>query len=193
MTISKTGSLGGHTTAGHISSTKGVSNILLRKHSKYSNDVTSLTKTQPVLQTVHLVKRFQRAHMRSQTVYTSSLNFLSRVSCTPPQKQTAKEIQTEGLLSQQLKRYHAAQLVHRRSKLRLPGVSMTRTRRRRSGLVAFVRNSLKRPQTLRGRQQQFLPPANAHTVFKAAYRQIQVTNLNTFHAYEQRADRLPLF
>jgi hypothetical protein len=191
--MSKTSFLGGYKAAARISSAKGMCNVFLRKHHKYSDDVTPLTGIQPVLQTAHLAKRFQRAHMRSQTVYAPSLSFLSRVSQVRPQKQTVKEIQAEKLLSQKLKRYHAAQFVHRRSKLRLPGVSMTRTRRRRSGLVAFVRNSLKRPQTLRGRQQQFLPPVNAHTALKATYRRIQAINPNAFHAYEQREDTLPLF
>jgi len=189
----KTDSLVGYTVTARISSVKGMRNALLRKHHKYSDDATSLTGIQPVPQTAHLAKRFQRAHMRNQNVHTPSLSFLSRASHTRTQKQTVREIQAEGLLSQQLKRYHAAQLVYRRSKLRLPGVSMTRTRRRRSGLVAFVRNSLRRPQTLRGRQQQFLPPVSARTTLKATYRRIQAANPNAFHAYEQREDRLPLF
>lgn len=191
--MSKISSLGGYTAAARISSVKGIRNALLRKHHKYSGDATPRTGIQPVLQAAHLAKRFQRAHMCNQNVYASSLSFLSRASHTRTQKQTVKEIQAEGLLSQQLKRYHAAQLVHRRSKLRLPNVSMTRTRRRRSGLVAFVRNSLKRPQTSRGRQQQFLPPVNARTALKATYRRIQAANPNAFHAYEQREDTLPLF
>jgi len=193
MLMPKTGSLGGYTVAARISSVKGMRNALLRKHQKYSDDATLLTGIQPVPQTAHLAKRFQRAHMCNQNVYAPSLSFLSRASHTRTQKQTVKEIQAEGLLSQQLKRYHAAQLVHRRSKLRLPDVSVTRIRRRKSGLVAFARNSLKRPQTLRGRQQQFLPPVNARTALKAAYRRIQAANPNALHAYEKREDTLPLF
>jgi hypothetical protein len=191
--VSKTDSFGNYAATGRISSAKGVRSALLRKHHKYSDDVTPLIATQPVLQIANLVERFQRAYMRSQTTYTRSLNFLSHVNRIRSQKQTVKEIQAEGLLSQQLKRYRAAQLVHRRPKLRLPGVSMTRTRRRRSGFVAFVRNSLKRPKTLGGRQQQFLPPVNAHTALKATYRRIQITNPNAFHAYEQRDETSPLF
>jgi hypothetical protein len=191
--MSKTSSLGGYTTAARISSVNGMRIALLRKHHKYSGDATPRIGIQPVLQIAHVAKKFQRAHTRNKSVYAPSLSFLSRASHIRTQRQTVKEIQAEGLLSQQLKRYHAAQLVHRRSKLRLPGVSMTRTRRRRSGLVAFVRNSLKRPQTLRGRQQQFLPPVNARTTLKATYRRIQAANPNAFHAYEQREDTLPLF
>jgi hypothetical protein len=191
--MSRTSSLGGYTAAARIFSVEGMRNALLRKHHKYSDDATPLTGIQPLLQTAHLAKRFQRAHMCNQSVYAPSLSFLSRASYIRTQKQTVKEIQAERLLSQQLKRYHAAQLVHRRSKLRLPDVSVTRIRRRKSGLVAFVRNSLKRPQTLRGRQQQFLPPVNARTTLKAAYRRLQAANPNAFHAYEQKEDTLPLF
>lgn len=178
---------------GRISSVKGIRGDLLRKHRKYSDAVISPIGIQPALQIGRLAQRFRGVRMSRQNTYASGVNFLSRITRTHAQKQTVKEIQAEGLLSQQLKRYHAAQLVHRRSKLRLPGVSVTRPRRRKSGLVAFVRNSLKRPQTLRGRQQQFLPPVNAYTALRAAYRQTQVTNPNTFHAYERREETSPLF
>ena len=96
-------------------------------------------------------------------------------------------------MSQEQRRYRAARICHRRPKLRLPNTEMTRRRRRKSGLVAFVRNSLKRPRTLLGHQRLLLPPVISYNA-AVKFRQVGQTSFtNTLTAYETREDALPIF
>jgi len=109
------------------------------------------------------------------------------------QKHTLAEMRGEALLFQKQRRYRAFQITHRRPKLRLPGVKITRFRRRKSGLVAFTHNSLKQPRTLAGQQHQLLPPVSAYG-FAIKYRHLgRGFDAHTLTAYERRHEALPVF
>jgi len=67
-----------------------------------------------------------------------------------------------SLLLMQQRRQKELRFYHKRLRIRLPGTKMTRKRRRKGGLVTFVRNALKRPKTLYGQQNLLLPSATSY-------------------------------
>lgn len=69
---------------------------------------------------------------------------------------------TLNLLQQRL-RYKELRFYRRSPTIRLPNTEITRRRRRKAGRVLFSRNTLKRPQTLRGLRNLLLPPATAYS------------------------------
>lgn len=109
------------------------------------------------------------------------------------QKYTASSLRDEASLSRQQRRYRELQFYRRRLKLRLPNTAITRQRRRKSGLVAFVRNSLKRPKTRAGQQRLLLPPALSLSAASKLPGTGRMISDNTLAAYERHDDAHPIF
>jgi len=147
------------------------------------------------------VNAVQESYLSTRTIYTKrpsapmySFGFLQRSAFQMrTQKSSAAEMLGEALLLQKRRRYRASQIVHRRPKMRLPNVEITRARRRKSGHVTFIANMLKRPKTLVGRQRQLLPPINSYNVVAKAYGRGQAFDVNALRAYEHREETLPIF
>jgi hypothetical protein len=109
------------------------------------------------------------------------------------QKYTMTSLHDETFLSRQQRRYRELQFYHRRPKLRLPNTAMARHRRRKSGLVVFIRNSLKRPKTRVGCQRLFLPPVASLSVASTRLTVGHTVSESTFAAYERHDDAHPVF
>lgn len=104
-----------------------------------------------------------------------------------------RSLRAEAVLAQEQRRYRAAQIRHRRVKMRLPNTTLTRRRRRKSGLVAFVGNALKRPRTLAGRKHVLLPPVNTFNAAATVSGAGHTPTARTVMAYDRREDTLPIF
>jgi len=112
---------------------------------------------------------------------------------TRQQKYNLAGLRSEVILSREQRKYRATSICHRRQRLRLPNTEITRQRRRKSGLVAFVHRSLNRPRTLLGRKHLFLPPV---TTYNASIKLHQIggsAGANTLTAYKTHKDALPIF
>lgn len=89
---------------------------------------------------------------------------------------------------QQHRRYKELRFYHRRPRIRLPGNVVTRARRRKGGFVTFARNSLKRPHTLRGRENLLLPPATTYSGLTSTHTFRKSVALDALSAAEQYED-----
>jgi hypothetical protein len=117
--------------------------------------------------------------------------FLS--NSAPARRARVAELIAHANLLREQRKYAARRILRKQPSLRLPATRVTRVRRRRSGLVAFVRNSLKQPKTLLGIQRQLLPPS---LVYSAVHSQNVVGHTvpsTALRAYEHREDKLPIF
>lgn len=102
-------------------------------------------------------------------------------------------LQAALTVTQQRRRYKELRFYHRRPRIRLPGLSVTRARRRKGGFVTFAQNSLKRPQTLRGQQNLLLPPVGAYAGLVSNYSVKKQTAIHVLTASERRDDAWPQF
>jgi ribosomal protein S4 len=140
-----------------------------------------------------LVKRLPRANTK-QAVQSPRFGFLNKISKTiKNHKYTVRRLRAQAVLHREQRYYRAARIIHRRPQMRLPDTAVTRQRRRKSGLVAFVRNSLKRPKTLLGRKQLFLPPAAPFRSATKVFGFSHAPTRATLRAYTQRDETLPIF
>jgi len=108
-------------------------------------------------------------------------------------KYTATYLDAEAALSRQERHYREIQFYHNRPKMRLPQTRVTRGRRRKAGVVTFVRNSLQPARSLLGQSRSLLPPINAYSRATATHAVGFVTTATSLAAYEPRADLLPIF
>ena len=115
-------------------------------------------------------------------------NFLKKVTKPVGPLQISTTLQSHAILAQQRRRYAELRFYHRRPRTRLPGLAVTRMRRRKGGFVTFTRNSLKRPRTLSGREQLFLPPVNTSSTLSANYNIKKQVGLNALVASQQHED-----
>ena len=135
-----------------------------------------------------------RLHHQKRRPNVSSFGFLGPfVTTAANQNLPYDNIRAIAQLKQQQHRYRELCFYHRRPQLRLPETKMTRSRRRKSGINTFVRNSLKRPRTLLGQQRLLLPPVNAHHVGVKTYRVGYSPRAFALAAYEHRDEVLPIF
>ena len=97
-------------------------------------------------------------------------------------------------LARRGRRYRELRFYRKRPPIRLPKTEVTRRRRRKAGLVTFVRNSLKRPQTLLGRQNLLLPPIAAYAAVTSLYAPGNAPgNQRLFAVADKPEDDWPLF
>jgi hypothetical protein len=108
-------------------------------------------------------------------------------------KYTATDLDAEAALSRQERHYREIQFYHNRPKMRLPQTRVTRGRRRKAGLVTFVRNSLQPARNLIGQSRYLLPPVNAYSRVTAAHAVGFAPTATSLAVYKPRADLLPIF
>jgi len=89
--------------------------------------------------------------------------------------------------------YREVQFYHNRPYLRLPKTAVTRSRKRKAGLVTFIRNSLENARTILGQSRALLPPANAYSRAAVVRHQGFAPDANTLTTYRRRGDLLPIF
>ena len=121
---------------------------------------------------------------------TKSRSFLRRrqnLHNTSQRRMTRVDSFVERVTLQRLRRrYRELRFYHKRPLIRLPNVAGTRRRRRKGGLIVFTRNSLKRPQTLLGRQNLLLPPLNTRSNVVAVTASRTSSSLQTVLAAARR-------
>jgi hypothetical protein len=140
-----------------------------------------------------LVKRLPRINV-SRAAQLSRFNFLSKISkVIKNRRHTARSLRAQAVMHRKQRHYRAARIIHRRPRMRLPDTAVTRQRRRKSGLVAFVRNSLRQPKTLLGRKQLFLPPMAPFRRATKVSGFSHILTKATLRAYTQRDETLPIF
>lgn len=120
--------------------------------------------------------------------------FLSKaLRALPEPRYTAASLQAEAALSRQDRHYREVQFYHNRPKLRLPQTPVTRSRRRKAGLVTFARNSLQPARSPLGQSLVFLPPVNAYSRATAKRAVGFASTATSLAAYENRNELSPIF
>lgn len=152
------------------------------------------SKVTAVPTTLAALERLPRARTQEYKVHSTRLGFLTApVEKSINRSFVADSIRSAAELRQQQRRYRELRLYHQRPKLRLPGTRMTRSRRRKSGLNTFLRNSLKRPRTLLGQQSLLFPPVRALSSGTKTQLTGYTPRANALLAYEHRDEALPIF
>lgn len=119
------------------------------------------------------------------------LNKTPGVLATP--KYAATYLKAEAALNRQDRRYRELQFYHNRPRMRLPQTRVTRGRRRKAGLVTFVRNSLQQATSLLGKSRTLLPPVNVYSRVTAKHAVGFAPTATSLAAYERRDGLLPVF
>lgn len=108
-------------------------------------------------------------------------------------KYTTARLSADAALTREDRRYRELQFYHNRPKMRLPQTRVTRKRRRKAGLVTFIRNSLQQPRSLLVQSRTLLPPARAYSHVTAKRAVGFAPTAASLAAYEKRDDLLPVF
>jgi len=115
-------------------------------------------------------------------------NFLKKVIKQTPNAQARETLNSRSTLLRHQRRYQELRFYHHRPRTRLPGLAVSRSRRRKGGLVTFARNTLKRPRTLSGWENLLLPPVDANATFNANYSVKKQMGLGVLSASQQHED-----
>lgn len=89
--------------------------------------------------------------------------------------------------------YRELKFYNNRPRLRLPELAMTRSRKRKAGLVTFVRDSLRHTRSFLGQVRTLLPPANVYRSTAIKQSLAFSSTASTLTAYTRRDDLLPIF
>ena len=133
------------------------------------------------------LSRFLAASQSATAIFPQP-NFLEKVTKLAMPLQISTTLQSHVALTHQNRHYKELQFYHRRPRTRLPGLAVTRMRRRKGGFVTFARNSLKRPRTLAGREHLLLPPANTYSTLSVNYSVKKQVGPSVFAASPQHED-----
>lgn len=122
-----------------------------------------------------------------------SLRFLEQSALRGISAHNIKELRAAAIIARERRAYREMRTYRRRPKLRLPGVAVSRTRKRHSGLATFARNSLRVPKTLLGRKRLLLPPISVYSQALKTHSIGHTPTRNTLTSYHQRVDNQPIF
>jgi hypothetical protein len=181
----------GHS-AGHYAKTgRALRNRLISGEVRLRGSATTPSSSNVATYSVAL-RRVRRKVL--QKYRARNYGFLNKVQLGATRlKLLRATLQAASALERKRLHYRELKFYHNRPRLRLPEQIMTRSRKRKAGLVTFVRDSLQHTRTTLGQVRTLLPPSSAYS--STVTKQAQLLNLtqDTLMSYARRDDLLPIF
>lgn len=161
-------------------------------HLARTNTETSERSTSAAVGNSGLILVRVNEKARSYKPSVRSFGFLGGSATAYKQRYTPRELKAVRAFSLKRRQHRAIRLCRRRPKMRLPKTPVTRSRRRKRGLVTFVRNSLKQQRTVLAKQKSLLPPVTAYNHLTKSF-VFGYTQTNAMLPYDKKTETHPVF